>query len=384
MNTFKYYLLLVITSLPVFQNSNAQTFSTAHDTLYGNAYQCPSFSNLDNPITNPSSSSININWKVVASNFPADWLPNFGIIDPSTAYSNIGLGLWNGTTGAMHTAPYPAAASGTFAFSLNTSGLTTTGAFWVEVQLKDAASAYNKNIWFVIARDPSTIVGPLSGAPDVCVGAATTLTDPMPGGAWTAANGNVTVSGGLVNGVTAGTDIITYTASNSCGFTAFTTKTLTINPLPTPVISGGGGRLGTTSSYTAYQWLLTGTPILGATGSFYSPTANGAYSVRVTDINGCSGVSAPVYDANVGVSNVGTSVNDIRIYPNPTRSIINMASSGKINAKLTTMDGRIIMEKQDADEFNLSNIANGIYLLYIYDNPTGIKVKTEKIIKLAE
>jgi predicted extracellular nuclease len=77
--------------------------------------------------------------------------------------------------------------------------------------------------------------------------------------------------------------------------------TVTINPPPaTPTItpSGpttfctGGSVTLTSSSATGNQWLLNGSPIGGATGQTYPPTASGDYSVKVTDGNGCSATSA--------------------------------------------------------------------------------------------
>lgn len=42
---------------------------------------------------------------------------------------------------------------------------------------------------------------------------------------------------------------------------------------------------------TAYQWLLNGNNIAGATQSTYNATGSGSYSVQVTDANGCAAVS---------------------------------------------------------------------------------------------
>lgn len=74
-----------------------------------------------------------------------------------------------------------------------------------------------------------SITGPLS----VCEGSTIPLSGTITGGTWSAANGTATIntSSGLVTGVTAGTNIITYTVSNACG-TATTTRGLTVNPLP--------------------------------------------------------------------------------------------------------------------------------------------------------
>ncbi len=85
----------------------------------------------------------------------------------------------------------------------------------------------------VVTINALPTAGSITGPLTVCVGATITLTGTVAGGTWSAANGNATINTttGLVTGVTAGTNIITYTVSNSCG-TATTTRGLTVNPLP--------------------------------------------------------------------------------------------------------------------------------------------------------
>ena len=169
---------------------------------------------------------------------------------------------------------------------------------------------------------------------------------------WSAGNSNATVSAGTVTGVTAGVDVITYsgsvfiyTGSDSCAFPAMAAKTVTINPSPTPVVSGFGGQLTTGSSYISYQWLFASAPILGATDSTYNPVSNGNYAVTVTDTDGCAGTSTAVYDANVSVPAVSTSANGISIYPNPVSSVLNVESPTKVNVLLTDLHGKVIAKK---------------------------------------
>jgi minor extracellular serine protease Vpr len=65
------------------------------------------------------------------------------------------------------------------------------------------------------------------------------------------------------------------------------------NPLPSiPLITENGINL-VSSSNSGNQWYLNNTPIAGATGQTYSPSASGTYYVQVTNSNGCSENSAP-------------------------------------------------------------------------------------------
>jgi hypothetical protein len=73
--------------------------------------------------------------------------------------------------------------------------------------------------------------GTITGGGSVCVGATTTLTDASSGGFWNISNTTASVSGGLVTGISSGTDTISYIVSNVCG-TASSTHSVAILPLP--------------------------------------------------------------------------------------------------------------------------------------------------------
>jgi sugar lactone lactonase YvrE len=126
---------------------------------------------------------------------------------------------------------------------------TTAGSDVISYSVTNFCGTVAATVNVNVVSTPSA--GIISGPGIVCQGAPITLTDGVPGGVWTASNANATVSGGVVTGVTAGTDIIKYTVTFSCG-TAFTTKTVTINLLPVPAaISGSlGVCLGGTTTLT--------------------------------------------------------------------------------------------------------------------------------------
>lgn len=127
-----------------------------------------------------------------------------------------------------------------------------------------------------------------SGPNAVCQNSTITLTD-AGGGAWTSNNTNATVISGTVAGVTAGTDVITYTLPTGC----YATKPITINALPgliggpTNVCSGSSitltdGGIGTWG-VTGPATIMAGTGVL--TGSAGSGTALATYTLTGT---GCA------------------------------------------------------------------------------------------------
>jgi hypothetical protein len=70
----------------------------------------------------------------------------------------------------------------------------------------------------LITIEPVPVAGSITGAASVCEGMTIILSDVVPGGVWSSGNTSIaTVTGGIVTGVTAGTDTISYSVSNSCG-----------------------------------------------------------------------------------------------------------------------------------------------------------------------
>jgi gliding motility-associated-like protein len=124
----------------------------------------------------------------------------------------------------------------------------------------------------------------ISGLAAICTGASTTLTA-TPAGAnyvWSTGSTSSTISAS-----SAGTYTVTVTDANGCS--AQTTHSLTLNTLPTPVITGTTTACQTqpafidAGAYSSYSWST------GATTQVINATSTGTYVVVVTDANGCTG-----------------------------------------------------------------------------------------------
>ena len=155
------------------------------------------------------------------------------------------------------------------------------------------------------------------------------------------------------------------------------TVTVTQVPLPTPGILLQNDTLFAVGNFASYQWNRNGNLIPGAILNFYVPQIAGAYSVTVQDSNGCEAVSdSIVFDPSVSAESATEELLGIDLYPNPTSGIVNVRTLSPINwdVDLTVMDmyGHIIRTYhfnylEDRVELDLTDVANGMYLMRIED-----------------
>lgn len=152
-----------------------------------------------------------------------------------------------------------------------------------------------------------------------------------------------------------------------------------VYPLPNPSIFLDGPRILSTQKYFTYQWYRNNIKIDSfANGQRYFVLEDGAYTVEVTDSNGCTAKST-IYLASLGVDEKELSAR-VRIFPNPSSGLINIDSPVPLSATLSDVTGRIILEKAFATQLDLSPYAEGVYLLNLQDKE-GRLIRTEKIVR---
>lgn len=81
---------------------------------------------------------------------------------------------------------------------------------------------------------------------------------------------------------------------------------------------------------------------------------------------------------NVGVVNI-TSNNEVKVYPNPARNIVYIASATDVNVSLCDVTGRIVAIAQKANEINVAQLPKGLYILTVISE-NGELLKREKIV----
>ena len=143
---------------------------------------------------------------------------------------------------------------------------------------------------------------PISGLDIVCAGISIPLSDATPGGNWSSqltTIATVDAATGDVTGVAAGVSYITYSVGTGC----FVTWSVTVNPLPTAVITyatpttfcvGGSVTLNATAGAGySYQWYSNGNPV-GPNSPTHVSNSTELMTVEITDGNGCVKMSAGV------------------------------------------------------------------------------------------
>ncbi|HEX7139109.1 MAG TPA: hypothetical protein VF219_14740 [Vicinamibacterales bacterium] len=141
----------------------------------------------------------------------------------------------------------------------------------------------------ISAGGPTTFCSP---------GSVTLTSNSATGNQWNLNGNPINGATGTIYNATA-TGSYTVTVTSSCSATSAATVVTVNSPPPTPTItpSGSGcngGTIGLASSApSGNQWLLNGNPVNGATGTTYSATTTGSYSVQVT-VNGCSATSSSI------------------------------------------------------------------------------------------
>ena len=261
----------------------------------------------------------------------------------------------------------------------NTYTTTTGGNFGVQV-ISPAGCVNTTNPTLAVMEIMTPVIDPLTDTA-FCWGGSAVLGLTLPAGTGAAfqwALDGLNIAGATNSTYSAGVPG-SYTCTISvpgCSTTSYAANVVE-HPLPNPVISFDGVTMSTQTYFTSYQWYRDMTAIGGATTYSIMPTMSGSYEVQVTDTFGCHSV-ATAYPLSLGVTNVNKTA--IRIYPNPANAMVHIEADQPLNAVIYTVDGRSVLEQNNATDINVSNLASGAYTIMLYDQ-AGTMVKAEKLIK---
>lgn len=244
----------------------------------------------------------------------------------------------------------------------------------------------------MITNYPSTIP-PITGNDTICAGTTTLLEDALTGGTWALSGAPGSISpGGLVTGIAAGTDQITYTLTNSCG-TGVVYDTVIVKPQPTAGSISAPPTLCINSSIT----VTDGTPggVWGATSGFSSITPAGVLTglsagvdtITYTATNDCGEARTKktiiVTACIESVPTVNTNNAGVKVYPNPNYSgrftvYVPSASGNDAILTITNMLGEQLLHTTIHSNEDYSLVASeppGVYLINLQTTEQHYSVK---------
>ena len=71
---------------------------------------------------------------------------------------------------------------------------------------------------------------------------------------------------------------------------------------------------------------------------------------------------------------------DVNIYPNPASSVVHVDAPVKVNVSILSLEGKTVLEQDDAHIIDIGMIANGVYMIQVRDE-NNILLKTERLVK---
>ena len=121
------------------------------------------------------------------------------------------------------------------------------------------------------------------------------------------------------------------------------------------------------------QWQLNNVNIPGATSPQYAATQSGLYRVKSTSAEGCVSYSNQI-DISVNCREASQENYLLHISPVPSSQFINLGAfetTGNFNISITDMNGKIILEKNDAQmdiqQLDVSGLVPGMYIIHFSD-----------------
>lgn len=230
--------------------------------------------------------------------------------------------------------------------------------------------------------------------PNLCTGVTMTLSNSVPGGTWTTSQptkATITPDGVMTTLGAYSPVTIRYTIGSCVVLSSFT-----VNATPAAITGPSGsicaGSVVTLSSATAGGiWSVSEASIatvVNTTGTSAGVKGLSAGATTITYSTGSCYRTKPITVDNCGGKEwVGqqsvTDVNsndEVHIYPNPATGTINIDCQIATNTSLYSADGRHVFDAIDVKRIDMSTLANGLYLLKVYDH-AGKLLKQEKIVK---
>jgi hypothetical protein len=218
---------------------------------------------------------------------------------------------------------------------------------------------------------------------NICAGNSLTFTNQSTGGtsyAWSFEGGSPatsTMTSPAISYNTAGVYSVTLTASNSIGSNSRTQTALVTVTANSIAINGAATANNLTTNVSGgnapytYRWSNN------ATTANISPATAGAYTVTVTDANGCRSSQTLTASAPVGVNLYSSAAFDAQLLPNPANDfsslVINNFEEETLNIQVFSLTGQSLTQMQANNNgsgviqarIDISALPAGVYIVQL-------------------
>jgi hypothetical protein len=233
-----------------------------------------------------------------------------------------------------------------------------------------------------------TLPAAISGNMAICSGHTSVATDPSaPGMSWTSSNtavATIGASSGVITGISAGTSVITFKATNGC--IATRVATVDLSPATAPITGGSGVAVGHTialaDAVPGGIWSSSNPALATVDASgVVTGVAAGAANISYTMTNGVCQI--PVVHSiaissskeETGVGNAGDKVTNVQLYPNPNMGTFTFDADEDGVCEIYELSGKQVARYLINSGNNLINLpagmAAGVYMCHFKGNNGG-------------
>ena len=260
----------------------------------------------------------------------------------------------------------------------------TAGSYSVKVTNANNCSATSAATAVTVNTLPSATIS-ASGSTTFCQGDSVILTSSA-GVSYLWNNGKTTRS---ITVKTAGSYSVKVTNGNNCSSTSASISVTIRTPLNNLIIILRNDTLFAPYASPA-KWYNTGNSTSIGNGLFYKCSQTANYYVTGLDTNGCIATSNTLFvNCNLTGIRQNTFEEQIQIYPNPTKKLLNISGSGIENGRysitLLNLTGQILLQeditisnRQIEKTISIEDLANDIYFMSV---ETENAVIIRKVIK---